>query len=98
MMRPRLQSFDSTFGLQRTDATTFHKNGVPTSIPSRPAVPVFNDLQSYWTANDGHVHGDEPDHYQPGWSSVDVPKSGTQIRVKSETPGGFTQIEVSPVK
>jgi immune inhibitor A len=97
-MRPRLQSFDSTFGLQRTDATTFHKNGVPTSIPSQPAVPVFNDLNSYWSASDGHAHGVEPDHYRVGWSSVDVPKSGTQIRVKSETPGGFTQIEVSPVK
>jgi hypothetical protein len=27
-----------------------------------------------------------------------VPATGTQIRVKSETPGGFTQIEVSPSK
>jgi len=98
MMRPRLQSFDSTFGRQPTDAITLHKNGVAKSIPSQPAVPVFNDLNSYWSASDGHAHGVEPDHYQVGWSSVDVPKSGTQVRVKSETPGGFTQIEVSPVK
>jgi immune inhibitor A len=97
MMRPRLQAFDSTFGLSPTDAITLHKNGVGVTIPSQPAVPVFNDLNSYWTANDGHAHGNDAagDHYQPGWSSVAVPKSGTQIRVKSETPGGFTQIQVS---
>jgi immune inhibitor A len=96
-MRPRLQSFDSTFGLQATDAITLHKDGVAASFPSQPGVSVFNDLQSWWTASDP---GDAPANgrYQAKWSSVDVPKTGTQIRVKSETPGGFTQIEVSPSK
>ena len=96
-MRPRLQSFDSTFGLQATNPITLHKDGVAVSFASKPGVPVFNDLQSWWTASDP---GDAPANgrYQAKWSSVDVPKTGTQIRVKSETPGGFTQIEVSPVK
>jgi immune inhibitor A len=100
MMRPRLQSYDSTFGLQPTDSITVRKAGAPTTIPSQPGVSVFNDLNPYWTANDGHAHGDDSkgDHYQPAWSSVNVPNSGTQIRVRSETPGGFTQIEVSPAK
>jgi hypothetical protein len=29
---------------------------------------------------------------------VNVPKTGTQIRIQSETNGGFTQIEVRPSK
>ena len=33
VMRPRLQSFDATFGLEPTDAITLHKNSVPTTIP-----------------------------------------------------------------
>ena len=96
-MRPRLQSFDSTFGLQATNPITLHKDGVAASFASKPGVPVFNDLLSWWTATDP---GDAPANgrYQAKWSSVNVPKTGTQIRVKSETPGGFTQIEVSPVK
>jgi immune inhibitor A len=98
LMRPRIQSFDATFGLEPTDAITLHKSSVPTAIPSRPAVSVFDDLSSYWLASDGHTHGVDPDHYQVGWNSVRNPHSGTQIRVKSLTPGGFMQVEVRPSK
>ena len=44
-MRQRIQSYDSTFGLERTDAITLNLNSSPTTIASKPAVPVFNDLQ-----------------------------------------------------
>ncbi len=91
LMRPRLQSFDSTFGLSPTDAITVHHNSVATAIASQPAVPVFNDLVNYWTATDP-----KDDRWKASWSSVIVPKTGMQIRVKSETKGGFNQIEVSP--
>jgi immune inhibitor A len=87
LMRGRIQSYDSTFGSQRTDAITLHKEGVPTSIGSKPAVPEFNDLKSYWTGDDGHTpaaHG----RFQPGWNSVKVAGTGTRIRVEHQTHGG----------
>jgi immune inhibitor A len=91
MMRPRLQSYDSTFGVQRTQSYTLHNDGVPTTITSKPAVRVFDDRKSYWT------DGSAPGHYQPGWSSVRVPNTGTQIRVNSLKPNGIARIQVRPV-
>ena len=87
LMRQRIQSYDSTFGLERTDRITLHLNGVPTTIKSKPAVREFNDLNSYWIGDDGHTpafHG----RFQPGWSSVKVAGTGTKIRVLSESQGG----------
>ncbi len=97
VMRPRLQAFDATFSQQPTDAITVHNGGVATSVPSRPGVSVFDDLQNWWVSGDP---GDAPGtgRYQSEWNSVNVPKTGTQIRIQSETKGGFTQIEVRPSK
>jgi immune inhibitor A len=100
LMRPRLLSYDSTFGFEPTDAITVHKNSQPSSIPSQPAAPVFDDRNDYWFASDGD--GGTPGHvgrYQPGWNSVQVPKTGTQIRVKSVSgQGKLMQVEVRPAK
>jgi immune inhibitor A len=97
VMRPRLQAFDATFSQQPTDAITVHNGGVATSVPSRPGVSVFDDLQNWWVSGDP---GDAPGtgRYQSEWNSVNVPKPGTQIRIQSETKGGFTHIEVRPSK
>ena len=38
--RARVQAYDSTFGLQPTDAVTLHVNGVASAIPSLPGVSV----------------------------------------------------------
>ena len=96
LMRARLQSFDSTFGLDRTDSITLHKDGVPTRIRSKSAVREFNDLRSYWVGDDGHTpafHG----RFQPGWASVKVAGTGTKIRVNSESSGGrVMNVEVNP--
>jgi immune inhibitor A len=94
-MRPRIQSFDSTFGLQATDAFTLWKGGVPTQIASQPAVSTFDDTNSYYTPSDA---SDAPGggRYQASWNSVDNPHTGTQIRVKSVTPGGFMESAVTP--
>ena len=95
LMRQRIQSYDSTFGLERTDAITLHLNSAPTTIASKPAVPVFDDTKSWWSAGDGHSaasHG----RYQVGWTGVDVPKTGTVIRVKSVSGAGSMQVQVSP--
>ena len=100
LIRPRTMSFDSTFGLEPTDAITVHKDSQPTTIPSQPAVPVFDDTQTWWFNTDGHAAtGSHVGRYQPGWFGVDVPKTGTQIRVKSVSQqGNFMQVEVKPTK
>jgi immune inhibitor A len=99
VMRPRMQAFDATFSKQSTDAITVHNpvTGAETSVPSRPGVSVFDDLQDWWVSSDP---GDAPNNgrYQSEWNSVNVPKTGTQIRIQSETKGGFTQIQVRPSK
>jgi immune inhibitor A len=97
LLRPRTLAFDSTFGREQTDAITIHKDSHPTRIPSQPAVPVFDDRNTYWFDNDGHgATGTHAGRFQPGWYGVDVPKTGTQIRVKSATTENM-QVEVRPV-
>jgi immune inhibitor A len=94
IMRGRFQPFDASFGTP-ADSITLHHNGVATTIPAQAAVMVFDDTQSYYRATDP---ADGISHYKAGWMSVDHPHSGTTIRVKSLTPGGFMQIEVTPPK
>jgi len=105
LIRPRILTFDSTFGLEATDAITVHKNGNPTTIPSRPAVPVFDDTKDYWFNCDqdactpnhpGTGPGGIGGRYQPGWYSVRVPKTGTTIRVKNMSGQGTMQVQVAP--
>jgi immune inhibitor A len=97
VLRPRVQSFDAPLTLTPTDAFTLHFGGVPVNIASQPGVSVFDDTKSYWVASDP---GDAPANgrYQASWNSVKTPNTGTQIRLKSLTPGGFAQVEVSPSK
>ncbi len=66
----RRQPFDATFGLERTDKVTFHRNGVPTTVPSRKGIPTFDDAypNKYWTA-------DNP------WSSTKTAGSGVKVTV-----------------
>lgn len=94
LMRPRIQAYDSTFGLEATEGYTLHNGGVPTTIASKPAVRVFDDRNDFWTANDGHDHSAH--RYQPGWNSVNVPKTGTTIRVVgTSAQGSFMQVNVN---
>jgi immune inhibitor A len=96
LMRPRLQTYDSVFGLSPTESITPHNDGVPTTIASKPAVPLFDDSNTYWFDCDEHgCTGDHPGRYQPGWSSVNVPNTGTRIRVVSVgAQGNFVQVNV----
>ena len=41
----RRQPFDATFGQEATDAVTFHRNGVPTTVPSSDGIPRFDDSE-----------------------------------------------------
>jgi immune inhibitor A len=84
--RNRIQTYDSTFGLEPTDAITLHYRGDASDHPSLPAVPIFDDLNEYWDAANPN-------------GSVQVPHTGTQIRVKSiSAQGSFMQVEVRPSK
>lgn len=100
LMRPRILSYDSTFGREDTDRITIHRNTTEEyTIGPKPAAPVFDDRNTYWVACDSHcVNGVHPGRYQPGWNGVDVPKTGTIVRVKSQTKGGFMQVEVTSAK
>jgi immune inhibitor A len=83
MLGNRRQPFDATFGQERTDAVTFHRNGVATKVPSQPAIPTFDDRDPnrYWTA-------DNP------WASTKVAGSGTTITVAKTRQGG-NELEVN---
>ena len=95
-MRQRIQSYDSTFGLERTDAITLHLNSVPTTIASKPATRTFDDSRTWWFAGDGHTaaqHG----RFQVQWTGVNVPKTGTVIRVAAESHhGSVMHVDVNP--
>jgi immune inhibitor A len=87
--RPRVQAYDSTFGLQRTDPICLHVNSVEGCYGGLPANPVFDDTQSYWVAPNPAIG-----HF--GWSSVPLPGTGTLIRVVSVSAhGSFMQVHVS---
>ena len=101
--RPRIQSYDSTFGLERTEAISLHNispagtvNDLTLNRSSLPAVRVFDDSKSYWV--NGHP-GDAAANgrYQSEWASVNVPNTGTVIKVASVSAHGtFMQIIVNP--
>lgn len=94
VLRPRLQSYDSTFTAKKTDAITLHKAGVATTFKSQPGVHVFDDTKSWWTASDP---GDSLGHYQASWVGVNVPKTGTKVEVKGTTKkDNSIDIEVTP--
>ena len=98
LLRPRILSYDSTFGLQNTKAITVHINGQATTIPAQPAVPTFDDTKDWWFNADEHAStGSHAGRYQPGWYGVNVPKTGTTITVESGGPqSAFLQVEVAP--
>ncbi len=86
LWRPRIQSYDSTFSIEDTDALTLHWLSEPSFHESQPGVRAFNDLYDYWTeANPYH--------------SVRVPKTGTEIYIHNTSAhGNFMKIKVSPVQ
>jgi len=88
--RPRIQSYDSTFGRQTTDRITLHDpdTGIAGTFGGLPAVPVFDDTQDWYVAP-----GEQPD--ASGWTGVDVPKTGTKITVVSTSAQDtFMQVRV----
>lgn len=96
LMRPRITTYDSTFGLEATDPVTLHLNGVVGKIRRQPAVPLFDDTANWWFNADEHAStGSHVGRYQPGWYGVNPPKTGTTIRVVSDQ-GDVMTVEVAP--
>ena len=67
--RPRIQSYDSTFGLELTDRICLHANSVVQCYGSLPANPLFDDTRNYWVPPNASI-----DNF--GWSGVQVPRRG----------------------
>ncbi len=78
----RRQPFDATFGQEATDAVTFHRKGIEKSVPSQPAIPVFDDseVDRYWSSANP-------------WNSTKVAGTGTSMTVKKTRDGG-NELEV----
>jgi immune inhibitor A len=88
--RPRIQAYDSTFGLAPTDVVCLHANSVEQCSGNLPPNSLFDDTASYWVAPNPAIGNF-------GWASVPLPATGTTIRVNSiSAHGEFMQVTVSP--
>jgi immune inhibitor A len=82
----RIQTFDSTFSLDATDAVTLHFNSVAVTFPKQKGVSLFNDLKQYFN----------PDRPTMG---VINPNTGTIIEIRSYSAlYNFMQVQVRPAK
>jgi len=80
----RRSSFDATFGVEKTDVVTLHKNGVAKTWPARMGVRTFDDSNPnrYWSAGNPQ-------------NSVKVAGTGTKITVaKSNSRGWVLDLQV----
>ena len=89
--RSRIQAWDSTFGLEKTDRITLHDpdSGRKGTYGGGKAVPTFDDRKDWYVEP-----GSRPD--ADGWAGVDVPDTGTTIRVTGVSKTGNTlQVRVN---
>ncbi|HSB00796.1 MAG TPA: immune inhibitor A domain-containing protein [Anaerolineales bacterium] len=89
--RPRVQSYDATFGTQKTDKICLHINTTFVQCyGGLKANTTFDDTKSYWVAPD-------PSISNFGWSSVPLPGFGVKIRVvyMNSYPGSFMRVKVN---
>jgi immune inhibitor A len=83
--RPRIQTYDAPFSLEKADSFTLHMpNGQPSYIRGQDAVPVFDDRRSYWNAQQPNV-------------GVKVPNAGVRIAVQKQD-GTSMRIRISSTK
>lgn len=94
LARPRTSSFDATFGTVGSKVQQLDWLGGPFELPATKPVRTFDDTLDWWYAGDEHGAGSHPGRYQQGWSSVDVPKTGTTITVKKVRRDGVMVVRV----
>ena len=82
----RYQSFDSPFGLERTDPLTLRRLGVDYRYRSQPGVSIFDDRVQHWRSATPSA-------------GVKNPDTGTQIQVKSVSKyDGVMEVAVKPAR
>jgi immune inhibitor A len=89
--RPRVQSYDSTFGLSKTDRICLHVNTTfAKCYGGLKANPLFKDTNSYWVAPNAAIGNF-------GWASVPLPGIGVSVRVTSQgdKPGDVMEVKVN---
>lgn len=86
--RPRVQSFDSTFSVNRVDKICLHANSIKKCYGGQLGNSYFDDTYSYWNAPNPAIG-----HY--GWSSVPLPGVGVTITIVSEW-NGWVYVKVKP--
>ncbi len=86
--RPRIQSFDSTFGVSRVDKICLHANSVKKCYGGWLGNSKFDDTLGYWEAPNPSIG-----YY--GWASVPLPGVGVTITVVSEW-NGWVYVKVKP--
>ena len=80
--RPRIQTYDAPFSLEKADSFTLHMpNGQPSYIRGQAAVPVFDDRRAYWNAAMPNV-------------GVKVPNAGVRMQVQKQD-GTAMRIRIS---
>ena len=82
--RNRVQMYDATFGLQKSDSFTLHYNGKASYIRGQDAVPLFDDTRSYQDA-------------KTPTSSVKVANAGVTLRVLQQQ-GTTVKVQVGVSK
>lgn len=82
----RYQSFDSPFGLERTDKLKLRRLGVDYEYASQRGISVFDDRIQHWRA-------------ETPAAGVKNPNTETLIQVKSVSrDGGVMEVEVKPAR
>ncbi len=71
--RSRIQNYDATFGLEKSDSFNLTVNGQTNYVRGLGGRPVFDDLQDYWFPDNVQGHG------------VKVPHAGVKIKVLSQS-------------
>ena len=91
-VRERIQLADATFGLRSTYANTITLAGVPTTFPSLPAQPTFDDSnQFYYTQTYKGISS---------FLNLELPSYGVKVTVlseKSDLSGATIMVNAAPL-
>lgn len=86
--RPRIQSFDSTFSVNRVDKICLHANSIKKCYGGYAGNSRFDDTKKYWYAPNPSIGNN-------GWAGVPLPGFGVTITVVSEW-NGWAYVFVKP--
>jgi len=95
LLRPGFASYDAALSLKNAKRQVIRFMGKKVVLPARKPVKVFDDTRRYWADSDQHGAGEHDGHYQPGWYSVQVPRTGTKIRLVKQNKKGVMWIRVN---